>query len=144
MADIEETVEGIRAFNRFYTANMGFLNADYLDGRFSVAETRILFEIYTAKDCVQSDIVKALSIDKSYLCRIIKKLCKLGLVEKERCRGDERKAKLTLTSYGAEETERLIDLTNRRLCALIEGLDGDERARLCEALDTVTSILGRR
>lgn len=137
----EKTINKIREFNRFYTVNMGFLNSDYLDSNYSIAETRILFEIKLHETCIQSDIVKTLHIDKSYLSRLIQRLCNKGLVMKVKSDGDKRTAGVVLTASGKQETERLIYLTNNRIASQIESLSFDNCDKLCSALDTIISIL---
>lgn len=143
MRKYAETVSAIRGFNRFYTVNMGLLNSTYLDTEYSVAATRILFELKLRGVCGQSDIAKALHIDKSYLSRLIKDFDQKGLVVKERSADDKRASKITLTARGNAETERLIELTNRRIAAQIDGLRADECAELRRALNTVMTILGK-
>lgn len=143
MKEYEKTISEIRKFNRFYTVNMGFLNSDYLDSKYSIVETRILFEIKMQKTCIQSDIVKTLHIDKSYLSRIVQRLCTKGVVEKIKSDNDKRMTKITLTEFGNVETERLIKLTNHQIEKQIVGLDLDECKMLCTALNTVISILGK-
>lgn len=138
-----KTVNEIRKFNRFYTVNMGFLDSNYLDSKYSVVETRILFEIKIHKTCIQNDIVKTLCIDKSYLSRMIRRLCEKGVVEKVKSDDDKRTTTITLTAMGNVETERLIELTNRQIEEQITGLSSDECNTLCNALDTVISILGK-
>lgn len=133
----------IRAFNRFYTVQMGLLNAGYLGTAYSVTETRILFEIKTHSGCVQSEIARALRIDKSYLSRIIRRFTEKGLVEKRKCDSDKRAEAITLTELGKTETERLIALTNSRITSQLSGLDQSECEALSAALDTVISILGK-
>ena len=139
----DKTVNEIRKFNRFYTVNMGFLDSGYLDTAYSIAETRILFEIRVHGTCVQSDIAKTLHIDKSYLSRIIAHFCKNGLVGKDRSAKDRRMTYITLTEKGTLETERLIALTNNQIKSRIAQLDPDECERLCSAMNTVISILGK-
>lgn len=143
MGEYSKTVDTIREFNRFYTVNMGFLNSNYLDSEYSVVETRILFEIKIHKICTQSDIVKTLHIDKSYLSRIIQRLCSKGIVKKTSSDDDKRATRVTLTAMGNEETDRLIGLTNSQIEAKIVGLSLDECNKLCTALDTVCSIFGK-
>lgn len=143
MDGYEKTISEIRRFNRFYTVNMGFLNSGYLDSKYSVVETRILFEIKTNKICIQSDIVKKLHIDKSYLSRIIQRFCEKGIVEKIKTDEDKRMTRIALTAMGNAETERLIELTNQQIKAQIAGLSTDECSNLCAALNTVISILGK-
>lgn len=65
--------------------------------------------------CIQSEIVKTLHIDKSYLSQIIQRFCKKGLVEKRKSNDDKRATKITLTEAGKMETERLIALTNIKI-----------------------------
>lgn len=143
MNEYSKTIGAIREFNRFYTVNMGFLNSNYLDSKYSVVETRILFEIKIHKACTQSDIVKILHIDKSYLSRIVQRLCAKGIVKKTKSNDDKRATTVMLTAMGNEETDRLIELTNCQIEAKITGLGSDECNKLCTALDTIISILGK-
>lgn len=139
----EKTIDAIREFNRFYLVNMGFLNSNYLDSKYSVVETRILFEIKMHTTCTQSDIVRILHIDKSYLSRIIKRLCEQGIVKKIKSSDDKRMTRITLTMLGNKETDRLIETTNCQIEEKIVGLTSDERKKLCAALETISSILGK-
>lgn len=139
----DKTVNEIRKFNRFYTVNMGFLDSGYLDTAYSIAETRILFEIKIHGTCAQSDIAKTLHIDKSYLSRIITRFCKNGLTEKGRSAKDKRITYISLTEKGTTETERLIDLTDNQIKTKIAQLNPDECEKLCNAMNAVISILGK-
>lgn len=143
MNEYDKTINEIRKFNRFYTVNMGFLDSGYLDTEYSIAETRILFEIKMHEKCIQSDIAKTLHIDKSYLSRLIKRFDKNGLIEKDKSSEDKRAAYLVLTEKGTMETERLMKRTNTQIQAKISELSSDERDALCDALNTVISILGK-
>lgn len=138
-----KTVNEIRRFNRFYTVTMGFLSSGYLDSDYSIAETRILFEMNIHGTCIQSDIVKTLHIDKSYLSRIIQRFCKKGLVEKVKSETDKRAIKITLTEAGKMETKRLIALTNSNIESQLADLSYDECDKLCKSLSTVISILSK-
>lgn len=143
MNEYDKAISEIRKFNRFYTVNMGFLNSEYLDSKYSIAETRILFEIKIHQNCIQNDIVQTLHIDKSYLSRIVQRLCAKGIVEKIKSDDDKRTTRITLTEMGNAETERLIQLTNQQIKEQIIGLSPDECNELCTALNTVISILGK-
>lgn len=143
MSEREKTIDEIRRFNRFYTVSMGFLDSVYLDTEYSIAETRILFEIKMHGKCIQSDIAKILHIDKSYLSRLIKRFHESGLIEKDKSGEDKRANYIALTKKGIEETERLIYLTNNQIRAKIGGLSSAECKKLCDALNTVILSLGR-
>lgn len=138
-----KTVNEIRKFNRFYTVTMGFLSSGYLDSDYSIAETRIMFEMNMHGTCIQSDIVKTLHIDKSYLSRIIRRFCKKGLVEKIKSDDDKRATKITLTEAGKMETKRLIALTNSKIQSHLTDLSYDECDELCKSLNSVISILSK-
>lgn len=141
MHNKNKTINEIRQFNRFYLVNMNFLSSNYWGSEYSIAETRILYEIMTQGICIQSDIVKALHIDKSYLSRIINLLCKKGLVEKRGAKHDKRAVEIMLTDKGKAESEKLVALTNRRIQAQIAGLSMDDCDKLCDALCAVRAIL---
>ena len=143
MSEYDKTINEIRKFNRFYTVSMGFLDSEYLDTKYSIAETRILFEIKVHEKCIQSDVAKILHIDKSYLSRLIKRFYKNGLIEKVKSEEDKRATYISLTKKGNEETERLIELTNNQIKAMIDKLSFDECNKLCDAMNVVISILGK-
>lgn len=141
MNDYDNTIREIRRFNRFYTVNMGLLDSGYLDTEYSVAEIRILFEIKSGEKCIQSDIVKTLHIDKSYLSRIINGFYKSGLIDKVKSDKDKRISYIVLTEKGRSETERLIELTNNRIYAQISRLSPEKCSKLREAMNTVIDVL---
>lgn len=143
MNEYVKTINEIRKFNRFYTMSMGFLDSGYLDTEYSIVETRILFEIKMREKCIQSDIAKALHIDKSYLSRLIKRFRKNGLIEKDKSDEDKRASFVTLSEKGVAETERLIQITNGQIGEKISGLSSNECNELCEALNKVVLILGK-
>ena len=143
MSEYKKIIDTIRKFNRFYTVNMGFLNSNYLDSSYSVAETRILFEIKMNESCTQTDIVKILHIDKSYLSRIVQRLCTRGIMQKIKSEDDKRTTKITLTEMGKKETDRLIELTNMQIGAKVAGLSKEDCNELCDALNTIILILGK-
>lgn len=143
MSEYGNAIDAIREFNRFYTVNMEFLNSNYLDSNYSVVETRILFEIKIHNACTQSDIVKILHIDKSYLSRIIQHLCAKGIIQKTKSNNDKRTTIITLTAAGNEAANQLIELTNCQIEKKVAGLSSDECSKLCNALGTVISILGK-
>lgn len=139
----DETVEEIRKFNRFYTVNMNFLSNSYLNTKYSVAETRILFELYINKKCTQGKIVKTLHIDKSYLNRIIKKFIANGFVDKTSSETDKRTSIIFLTAEGIKETENLIKTTNSQITKQIATLSENECKELKNILERVISLLGK-
>jgi DNA-binding MarR family transcriptional regulator len=82
MKDKTKLIQDIREFNRFYTRLIGLLDGHLLDSNYSLAEARILYEIYTGKQISASQIVSTLNMDKGYVSRILKKFEKEGLISK--------------------------------------------------------------
>ncbi|MCD8181480.1 MAG: MarR family winged helix-turn-helix transcriptional regulator [Firmicutes bacterium] len=143
MREHDELCGKIRAFNRFYTVQMDFLNSHYLGTSYTTAETRVLFEVKIRGECTQSEIARALSIDKSYLSRIVRRFYAKGFVQKSKSGGDKRAEIISLTETGDRAAEDLIELTNSRITAQIAELNSRECRKLADALDTVISILGK-
>ena len=143
MQQYDELCDKIRAFNRFYTVKMDFLNTDYLGANYTIAETRVLFEIKNRKNCMQSEIAKDLHIDKSYLSRIIRRFKLNGLVQTAKSSGDKRAEIISLTELGNTKTEELINLTNVQINFLISKLNKKECKMLADAVDTIIAILGK-
>ena len=139
----DRTVEEIRNFNRFYTVSMGFLNSSYLDSDFSIVESRILFEINAHGACSQSEIVKILRIDKSYLSRIVQRFCIKELVEKTYSDSDKRITELKLTEKGKREVQKLVVLANEKIKVRIKDLSFDECCKLNKSIYDIISILGK-
>ena len=137
----QKTVDKIREFNRFYTAQMNLLNSKYLSSSYSLAEIRVLFEIWINKTCNQDNIVQSLGIDKSYLSRIIKKLEKSCIIEKRHGESDKRNSVISLTEIGEQEVIKLVNQTNGFIAEKISNLDDCQCAELCKSLSDSISIL---
>ncbi len=83
MDQIVKTAEKIRGFNRFYLPYFNLLTQKYLNSKYSIAEARILYEIYDHREISARDIVNALHVDKGYLSRILKKFEAESILEKK-------------------------------------------------------------
>ncbi|MCD7722912.1 MAG: MarR family winged helix-turn-helix transcriptional regulator [Clostridiales bacterium] len=140
MCEQDELCSKIREFNRFYTVKMGFLNSHYIGTDYTTAEIRVLFEIKIRGECMQSEIARALNIDKSYLSRIVRRFNAKGLVHQSKSCDDKRAEIISLTQTGDKATEELIKLTNSHINARIAGLNPGECRKLASALDAVISI----
>ncbi len=80
----DNVIEDIRHFNRFYTNILGVLDRHVLDTGYSLTEARIIIEIGMMEQCIANNLVDILEIDRSYMSRIIAKLCKDGLLLKRK------------------------------------------------------------
>lgn len=134
-------IEKIRTFNRLYLANMGFMNRDYLGSGYSIAESRVLFELKYRHFCIQNDLTKALNIDKGYLSRIINKFEKKNLIKKQPSETDRRSSILSLSEKGEQTINTLIALSNKHIMGMIVDISSDKYQELSDALELVSALL---
>jgi GNAT superfamily N-acetyltransferase len=64
-------ISELRAFNRFYTNHLGWLDRTILTGSLSLTEARVLFELHQHQPCTARDLLQILQLDKGYLSRTL-------------------------------------------------------------------------
>ncbi|WP_293309431.1 MarR family winged helix-turn-helix transcriptional regulator [Pedobacter sp. UBA5917] len=138
----EETIQTIRAFNRFYTSLIGLLDGNLLYNGYSLAEARILYEIHIGKPANAANIITALDMDKGYLSRILKKLQKDGLVGKAQSKSDARVSLLHLTDKGLKIFHELNQESNEQIGLLINPLPNKSQNELVTHMKAIMNILG--
>ena len=77
-----DTVAAVRRFNRFYTRAIGVLDKGHLGGPYSLAESRVLYEIASREGVTPKDIIARLSAEVQRAVRdpaVNGKLTGLGL-----------------------------------------------------------------
>src|SRR6185437_291207 len=105
----------IRDFNRFYTRRIGLLDQGFLGSPFTLTEGRVLYELAHRDSPTATDVARALSLDPGYLSRLLKKLERLGHVDRGRDAADGRQRPLRLTRTG----RRVFEGLDRASAALI-------------------------
>lgn len=141
-AAVAGQVERMRRFNRFYTHKIGLLEGSKLYEPFSLAETRVLYEIAHRDRVTASDLVRDLGMDAGYLSRMLRGFEKQGLVKRRAAKEDARQSLLTLTAAGRKAFAPQEDVSRRVLSPLLERLAPAERSQLIAAMDTITRLLG--
>ena len=139
--DVGPQVERMRRFNRFYTHKIGLLEGSRLYDPFSLAETRVLYEIAHRDRVTASDLVRDFGIDAGYLSRMLRGFEKQGLIARKAAKEDARQSVLSLTASGRKAFAPQEDVSRRVLRPLIERLAPEDRARLVAAMDTLTQLL---
>lgn len=140
-ADVLPQVERMRAFNRFYTHKIGLLEGSKLYDPFSLAETRVLYEIAHRPRVTASDLVRDIGIDAGYLSRMLRGFERQGLIARRAAKEDARQSVLSLTAAGRKAFAPQEDVSRRLLSPLLERLAPPDRARLVTAMDTITQLL---
>src|SRR5215216_5375489 len=101
-SDVEERIDAVRRFNRFFTRRIGVLREGLLHSPYSLTEARILFEIANREEVTASDLSRELGLDPGYLSRLLARFEGRGLIEKARSEIDGRQRLLSLTSDGED------------------------------------------
>ncbi|TPI33870.1 MarR family transcriptional regulator [Mesorhizobium sp. B3-2-1] len=140
----KERIDAVRAFNRFYTRQIGVLDEGWLKSTFSLTEARVLYELAHRDGLVASDLVRDLGLDPGYVSRLLKKFEERGLVEREATEADARRASIALTPAGREAFAPLNQDSHDQVRALLGRLAPVDQDRLVKAMRIVQDLLGDR
>ena len=138
---IEKAASDIRRFNRFYLPFFHLLTQKYLNSDYSMAEARILYEIYEQGKISATDIVSRLHVDKGYLSRILKRFEDMAVIQKEASNTDLRRSVISLTETGTRLAESLMAESNRQIAEELTGLSENDLDRLTHLMGEIIQIL---
>jgi DNA-binding MarR family transcriptional regulator/GNAT superfamily N-acetyltransferase len=140
----EERITAVRAFNRFFTRQIGALREGLLHSPYSLTEARVLYELAQGGECTASLLGKDLGLDLGYLSRLLAGFEAQGLVEKVRSESDGRTRLLRLTGPGREAFEALDRRSSEEVAERLAGLSEEDQRQLLGAMGTVQRLLGNR
>ncbi len=140
-ANTRHQIESVREFNRFYTRLIGVLNRGYLDSPFSLAEGRVLMEVYYRHQTTASAIIQALGIDAGYLSRILRGFERRGLLAKGAVAADGRQRPLTLSPAGRKAFEALETRQRDVLADILKPVASHHRTQLIGSMHRIERIL---
>ena len=118
----DDEIAAMRAFNRFYTRQMGLLDESLLKSTFSLAESRVIYELAHRDGLVATDLVRDLGLDAGYLSRLLKKFRTRGLLTQTTSDTDARQTVLALTPAGREAFKPLNQASRDQIAAMLEHL----------------------
>ncbi|MFZ5719676.1 MAG: bifunctional helix-turn-helix transcriptional regulator/GNAT family N-acetyltransferase [Pseudomonadota bacterium] len=136
-----DTVAAVRRFNRFYTRAIGVLDKGHLGGPYTLAESRVLYEIASREGVTPKDIINATGLDAGYLSRIVKRFEREGLVSRAPSPDDGRSVVLSVTPGGRETYAGLHGRTLAQVEGLVGGLSAADQGRLVQALAEAERLL---
>lgn len=139
MAD--DITADIRAFNRFYTGQIGLLEEHFAEGPLTLPEARVLYEIDARGHTTAGELFRALRMDRGYLSRMLRKFADAGLTSMSPNPGDRRSNNLALTTDGDIIVERLNQRSDDAVAQLLYKLGDGERRQLSDAMLTVRRLL---
>ena len=137
----DDAIAAVRRFNRFYTRRIGVLGEGLLDTPFTLAESRLLWELAHRERTTASELARDLGLDRGYMSRLLRALRERGLVTSTRAPHDARHALLALTAQGRKAYGPLDRRTQAQVGAMLGPLGDAERTRLVDAMATIERLL---
>ena len=134
-------IDALRAFNRFYTQRIGVLDEKLLASRFSLAESRLLWELAHREPLTATELAAELRLDAGYLSRLIARFKERGLLRADPSPQDARARTLSLTAAGQRAFAPLDARSREQAHALLAGLPAPKRERLLDAMATIGALL---
>src|SRR5438105_489095 len=134
-------IESVREFNRFYTRLIGALNRGFLESPFSLAEVRVLLELYYRKNTTASVIGQALGIDAGYLSRMLRGFERRGLLSKSDRAADGRQKPIGLSRAGRKAFEQLEARQRDALATILKPVASHHRTQLIGSMHRIQRIL---
>ncbi|QOS82724.1 winged helix-turn-helix transcriptional regulator [Paenibacillus sp. JNUCC31] len=134
----------MRRFNRFYTNILGVLDKHILGTGYSFAEARVIIEIGIQGESIANNLVDTLTIDRSYMSRIVSKLTKEGLLVKVNSAADSRVSLIRLTEKGKELYNELNERSDQQIQKLMEGLNEEEIKEVYESMMDIQRKLNKK
>jgi len=131
----------IRRFNRFYTRRIGVLHERLADTRFSLAESRLLWEFAHRDQTTAAELARELDLDPGYLSRLLQRLKTARLIRAERSTDDARHLRLQLTAAGKRAFAPLDRKSEASVGALLGSLSETEQRALVEAMRSIETLL---
>lgn len=129
-----DAITEIRGFNRFYTSFLGLLNQHIIDSGYSLAEARIIYELSKVESCTANQLCAILSIERSYMSKIISKLEKNQLISRSPSEQDNRNIEIRLTEKGQKEFTTLESNANKQIDDILSNLGDDECDKLIKSI----------
>jgi DNA-binding MarR family transcriptional regulator/GNAT superfamily N-acetyltransferase len=142
MSHPDSRIAAVRRFGRFYTQRIQALREAYLDTRFSLAESRVLYELAMREAVTATTLGRDLGLDSGYLSRIVRRFEAEGLLARERSEGDGRTQMLRLTAQGRAAFAPLDARQDALVAEMLAGLADTAAAEAVVAMRRIETLLG--
>lgn len=136
--------EAIRRFNRFYTRRIGVLHENLAATRFSLTESRLLWELAHRGRSTGAELARDLDLDPGYLSRLLRVLKDKKLVRGERSSDDARHLHLSLTPAGQRAFAQLDRQSEAEVERLLTPLAEGQQQSLMRSMAEIEALLGER
>ncbi|TSE11399.1 MarR family transcriptional regulator [Mesorhizobium intechi] len=137
----KQLIDAVRAFNRFYTRQIGLLDEGLLKSAFSLTEARVLYELAHRDGLTATDLGRDLGLDAGYVSRLLKKFERDDLISRSTLVSDARQSSIALTPSGRTAFAPLDKDSHDQVAALLDRLPASEQDRLVESMRTIQALL---
>jgi DNA-binding MarR family transcriptional regulator/GNAT superfamily N-acetyltransferase len=137
-------IAAVRRFSRFYTRRIGVLREGMHDSAFSLAQSRVLYELAHREAPTAAELARDLGLDPGYLSRILHTFKQRGLIVRTRSQSDGRQAHLALTAAGRQAFAPLDRGSHDEVAAMLARLTDADRTRLTAAMATIERLIDGR
>ena len=138
----EGRISAVRAFNRFYTRQLGVLGQKLLQSPFSLSEARVLYQLAHRDDVAAKEIGTELDLDAGYLSRIVQKFTDDGLITRKPLPADRRQQQLNLTAKGRQAFAKLDRSSHDDVAKTLHRMSEADQRRLTAAMTTIEDLMG--
>jgi DNA-binding MarR family transcriptional regulator/GNAT superfamily N-acetyltransferase len=138
---LDQTVDAIRQFNRFYTQKIGVLTDHVLETPYTLTEARVLFELGSRGPLCATHLIDELGIDPGYLSRMLASFESSGLILRSSSTTDRRKRIAELTAKGLSVYQRLVNRARDDIRSMLDGLPNEKQRRMMRGLEDVRAAL---
>lgn len=136
-----DTIDRIRAFNRFYTRRLGLLDRSYLSSGMTLTEVRVLYELSHHPGQTARALAQGLGLDEGYLSRLLKRFGQHGWLDRATDPADARARTLALTAAGQAAFAPLQARSRDEVGTMVAGLAPGAQGALAAALEEVQALL---
>jgi len=140
-SSLASQISAMREINRFYTARLGLLRKRHLDGRLSLTEARILYEIGACSGATARTLCAILDLDPGYVSRLLGSLTRRKLIRQIASELDGREKRLSLTPTGGRSVVMLNEQSNLHITKILTTIGEADRNSLVESLTRAQRIL---
>lgn len=136
-----DKIADIQGFNKVYQNLLKKIDSAILETGYTLTEKDVLLEISKTERCTANVLIQQLSIDRSYMSRMITKFEKHGLIEKTPSQTDSRIRYIRLTELGRKEINRLGDIQSNRIGSIFDKLSEDDQQTVWQSMVLIRNKL---
>jgi DNA-binding MarR family transcriptional regulator/N-acetylglutamate synthase-like GNAT family acetyltransferase len=141
-AELEDGIDIVRRFNRFYTRQIGLLQEGLLHSEFSLSQARVIWELANRQEVTARELADELGLDPGYLSRMLRGFQQHRLIRRRPSKADGRQQILSLTATGQKAFNRLDAASRGEIKAMLSKLDDAERGQLTRSMMAIETALG--